>query len=109
MHVELCVVQGCPHAATALTRLREALTALGRSRTPVTTTVIVSQQMSEARGFTGSPSFLVDGRDVLASSGPAAVACRIYRGEDATEGLPTLQALAEAIRRSTGEAVTRPG
>ena len=108
MQVELCVVQGCPHAALALTRLREALTSLGRSGTPVTTTVIASREMADARGFTGSPSFLVDGRDVLASSAPAAVACRLYRGEDTTEGLPTSRALAEAIRRSTGEALRRP-
>lgn len=98
MQVELCVVQGCPHAAPALTRLREALTALGRSGTPVTTIVIGSQDMAEARGFTTSPSFLVDGRDVFASSAPAAVACRLYRGEDTTEGHPTSRALAEAIR-----------
>ena len=111
MHVELCVVHGCPHAALALTRLREALAVLGRSSTPVTTCVIASQEMAEARAFTGSPSFLVDGRDVLASSAPAAaaVACRLYRGEGTTEGLPTPQALADAIRRSSGEAAPQQG
>ncbi len=45
-------------------------------------TVIADQHDAERRGFNGSPSFLMDGADLLcepAAPGTGTLACRIYR------------------------------
>ncbi len=62
---------------------------------------------SEARelGFIGSPTVLVDGRDVVdPGDRPAALTCRLYRRRDGSaSALPDTEELREALARATDE------
>lgn len=98
MDVELLVVPECPNEAVADDLIRAALVDLGVVAA-VSTTVIESDEQARARGFTGSPTFLIDGRDPFAEPGAAvAVACRVYRTPAGLAGVPAPEQLREALR-----------
>ena len=100
MDVELLVVPECPNELSALDLTRAALEELDVSAS-VTTTVIDSDEQAQARGFTGSPMFLVNGRDPFAEAGAAVgVACRVYRTPAGLDGVPSFEDLREALRRA---------
>lgn len=98
MDVELLVVPECPNEAVADDLIRAALADLGVVAA-VSTTVIESDEQARARGFTGSPTFLIDGRDPFAEPGAAvAVACRVYRTPAGLAGVPAPEQLRTALR-----------
>ncbi|GEP39658.1 hypothetical protein NPS01_33210 [Nocardioides psychrotolerans] len=89
MKLELLVIPDCPHEGPARELALTTLADLGLTD-ELTTTVITTQAEAEARGFVGSPTFLVDGEDPFAQPGaPAGVACRVYRTGDGWSGLPS--------------------
>jgi hypothetical protein len=69
VNIELLVVPDCPHAGPAAELLRRALVSIGLDGTAFTTRVISDAREAEAAGFTGSPSFMIDGRDLFAEPG----------------------------------------
>lgn len=98
LDVELLVVPECPHATAAHELLRTALDAAGLRGTGVRVSLIDSEREAEERGFVGSPTILIDGRDLFAESGrPVAVACRIYFGLAGPSGLPSADELQRAL------------
>jgi hypothetical protein len=98
MNVEVLVLEGCPHEASAQQMLRAALTDVGLESASFTTTIIGSQREAEARGFVGSPTFSVDGRDLFPEpASPRSLACRLYAGGD---GLPELRDLRRSLKRA---------
>ena len=96
---ELLVVPGCPHAVDAEVQFGLVLTRAGLSA-GVDVVVVDDETLATERGFSGSPSFFVDGVDVLPVGGARpSVACRVYRDEQGKlSGLPTEQVLLEAVR-----------
>src|SRR5262245_36102071 len=91
VEIEILVVPDCPHSAPAADRARQALARVGLSGASVTTRVITDQDEAERAGFTGSPTFLVDGRDPFAEPGRTpGLTCRMYRTADGLSGLPDL-------------------
>lgn len=100
MDVELLVVPDCPNEGSAYDLTLAALAELDVSAS-VTTTVIESDEQAHARGFTGSPTFLINGRDPFAEPGAGVgVACRVYRTPDGLAGVPTREELHEELRRA---------
>jgi hypothetical protein len=100
MDVELLVVPDCPQESPAYDLTRAALAELDSSAS-VVVTVIQSDEEAQARGFTGSPTFLINGRDPFAEPGAAVgLACRMYPTAAGRAGLPGLPELREALRRS---------
>ncbi|MGH9776255.1 MAG: hypothetical protein ACRD50_15075 [Candidatus Acidiferrales bacterium] len=96
MKIELLYVPDCPHRALALDRLREALAAEGIAE-HISEILVSDSRMAQSLPFAGSPTILLNGRDIAASSpsptfGPA---CRLYEGG---EGAPSLSSLREALR-----------
>ena len=89
--VELVYLTGCPHVEAARQRLRMALQAAGwpikwrewNSASPDTP--------DEVRGF-GSPTILVDGRDVTGGTPGAGMGC-------AVAGAPPVETIAMALAR----------
>jgi len=63
MDVELLVVADCPNGTRAAALLCTALRDVGLGRVEITTTVITSPEHAGRRGFTGSPTILIDGND----------------------------------------------
>lgn len=97
LSVELLVVPDCPSCEPTQRKLRAVLDEFGFSRTVVQTTVIDSEDEAVARGFTGSPSLRINGRDPTPGPGPVGVSCRLYRTAD---GLPDVRAALEAASES---------
>ncbi|HUP47683.1 MAG TPA: MerC family mercury resistance protein [Thermoanaerobaculia bacterium] len=100
--VELVYDEGCPNAGEARAQL---LRAFSESK--------VEPRWQEWRGDDaaspqhvrghGSPTILVDGKDVVSSVDPGGgQSCRIYAGEDGSlRGVPDVNAIAHALREAT--------
>ncbi|MFM9372178.1 DsbA family protein [Streptomyces sp. Da 82-17] len=103
MEIEILVVPDCPHQRPAEERLRAALEAVGLAATGFHTRVVGDLAEAERSGFTGSPTFLINGRDPFAEPGvPASLACRMYRTADGLAGVPDTGRLREALRAAAG-------
>lgn len=95
MDVTLLYFDGCPHWRTADQRLSALSAELGLT---VSRRRLYTGQQAEQLGFRGSPSILVDSRDVFAD-GDAAVglSCRMYQTPDGPAGAPTVEQLRAAL------------
>jgi protein-disulfide isomerase len=101
MDVELLIVRECPHTAAAAQLLRTALDDIGLPDKDFDTTVVVDQGDADRLGFTGSPTFFVDGTDLFTETGhPAGISCRLYRTSDRVGALPDLVDLRRALKRA---------
>lgn len=104
----MLVLSGCPHEAPAFAVIEAALTGAGL-RADVVTTIIETEGQAHARAFTGSPTVLVDGRDLLADPDAAVgLACRMYRTPHGLDGVPGVAELVAALRRAVGDSGTCP-
>lgn len=97
--VELLVIADCPNVVAAESLLRAELAAKGLADCPVTTSVIATQEEAQARRFSGSPTFLIDGRDPFSGpcEGTYSLACRVYPTPDGLRGLPEPARLRAAL------------
>lgn len=85
MSVQLLVVADCPNERRASNLLSDAVRLLGWSGEFVETITIASMGQAEAWGFSGSPSFFLNGVDVLpGAGGEPALACRVHRSATAS-------------------------
>ncbi|GGU90026.1 hypothetical protein GCM10010211_65740 [Streptomyces albospinus] len=112
MKIEVLVVPDCPHEKAAVELLRRALDDVGLTDVTWDTQVVADQDEAERIGFTGSPTFLIDGRDLFAEPGRAAgLTCRMYATPQGPAGLPTLDQLRQALAAvcQTGNAPAGPG
>jgi len=83
MRVELVWWEGCPSHPEALRQLHEVLADEGLDPEIVELREVVSDEQAERERFLGSPTILVDGRDVAPADGqPVGLACRVYRLRD---------------------------
>jgi hypothetical protein len=97
MRVEILYVAGCPHVAPARAVIEQALAQRGVA--VKVRAVLVSDAEAASGGFGGSPTVLVNGRDVEPGS-HSGVACRIYANGT---GVPSREACARAIARALEE------
>lgn len=95
--VTLLYFDDCPSWQTADQRLRELADELGFA---ITREKVESPEAAEARQFRGSPTILVEGRDVFATGDePVGLSCRIYQTPDGPAGSPTTDQLREVLAR----------
>jgi hypothetical protein len=82
--VELLWWEGCPSTERALDELREALRELELSDAEVRMREITTDAEAARTGFVGSPTILIDGRDVAPAPAaePAGLSCRVYHRRD---------------------------
>ena len=98
MRLELMVVPECPHEGSAAALLRQALDDIGFGTVNFTVHVIDNSQAAAEHSFIGSPTFMVDGRDLFEEAGrPPALACRVYPGG---RPLPDPSELRDQLRRA---------
>lgn len=100
MEVSLAVVPQCPHRAAAEALLHQALADIGVVGASVQTITISDADMAERLRFRGSPTFMVNGVDVLPGTGPSGVSCRLYQTPDGAAGLPALVELRQGLKRA---------
>lgn len=97
--VELIYDADCPNVAAAREVLLRAFAAARVA--PKWIEHLASEAPAYARGL-GSPTILVDGRDVSGGAGPGPEACcRLYPSPDGgLSGVPGVDVIAEAIERA---------
>jgi hypothetical protein len=96
MLVELLFFPGCPHVDAACEQLRRAFSTLGETPAWVEHDVTAETAPAHVRGY-GSPTILVEGRDVTGAPATAGLACRVYLGSD-VPGAPPLRDVLAALR-----------
>jgi hypothetical protein len=98
MHIRIVYFDGCPSWQVALQRLDAALEATGHTGARVELVEVSSPEEAAAAGFAGSPTLLVDGRDLFPGTEPMTqLACRVYPGPQGLSGSPTSEALVTAL------------
>jgi hypothetical protein len=103
LSVELLWWEGCPSTERALADLRGALAELGLPD-EVQMREIRSEQEAETAAFTGSPTILIDGVELMDALGrggdgePAGLNCRVYvRRDGRVSPTPDPEDLREAL------------
>jgi hypothetical protein len=98
--VELRWWRGCPSTPKALEDLGAAMAELGLDPAKVSVCEIATDAEAESAEFAGSPTILIDGRDVQ-PPGPdndIGLSCRIYRTRDGRiSPTPDLADIREAL------------
>jgi hypothetical protein len=111
LDIELVWWAGCPSTEPALAELQAALQDVGIPGAEVRMTEIRTDEEAQARAFVGSPTILVDGKDVAPpGEEPVGLNCRVYRRRDGTVSpTPDPERLRDALRRAleAPEEVTR--
>jgi hypothetical protein len=96
--IRLVYFEGCPSWQVAHQRLVKALTRAGHADTPVTLVRVGSHAEATAAGFAGSPTILIDGRDLFPGAAiPDGLACRLYPTITGPAGSPTVEDLVVAL------------
>ncbi len=88
----------CPNVALVRERLADALALLPGPAPRVVVEEVADPDDARRRGFHGSPTLLIDGKDpfVLRESLPA-FACRTYRTETGIAGAPSVDQIVDAL------------
>jgi hypothetical protein len=98
MEITVLYVDGCPNWQAATGRVRQALDRLGHADVTITRQQVVSGEQAEALAFRGSPTILLDGRDLFGEAqAPSGLSCRIYATEQGLAGAPSVEQLVEAL------------
>jgi hypothetical protein len=106
MHVQVVYFDGCPSWQVALRRLNAALAETGHPDAVVDLVPISSAERPDANRFAGSPTLLVDGRDLFPGTDPISdLACRVYPSPHGLSGSPTYEALVAALATISATAV----
>lgn len=100
MNIELLVIADCPNSAPAGALFARALELEGLDSAEVAFREVGTDAEAKIVGFHGSPSFTINGEDLFPSDAEPAVTCRVYPSEQGLSGLPTLEALRDAVRGS---------
>jgi hypothetical protein len=105
LEVELLWWRGCPSWERALELLRAEMAAAGLDPETATVTQIEEEKDAARRDFPGSPTILVDGRDIQppGPEEPRGLTCRVYRQRDGrVSPLPDQADIREALAASRG-------
>jgi hypothetical protein len=94
MRIQVLYRHGCPNIALAVERVEAALTILG-----IDTNIEVTSVLPRV-AFEGSPTVLVEGKDVCPSPLLIFAACRTYATPTGIEGAPSVEAIRSALARA---------
>lgn len=98
MQVELLYFDGCPNWQATDQLLQELAAVYGFT---LTRQLVETPEQAEAVSFRGSPSVLIDGRDVFADEdAPVGLACRVYDTPDGPVGEPPRGELEQALKQA---------
>lgn len=101
MTVELIYDRECPNTVRARVHLMKALTAAGREARWIEWVLGAPETPPHVQGY-GSPTILVDGKDVAPrAAGEAGPSCRLYRNPaSGFDGAPPVEQIALALDAS---------
>ncbi len=99
MKIEVLYVPDCPHHPAAILKLKEVLAAEGVAA-DISEVAVNDIATAKALRFCGSPTILINGRDVAEELGNVqefAVSCRLYPGSK-VPGVPPAEMIRRAVR-----------
>lgn len=106
MNVELIYERTCPNVKAARTRLLQAFHCVRLPATWSEWEVSQPETPEYARNY-GSPTILVNGKDVSETAGQATSnSCRVYATGTGYETAPAVKQIANALRQATGGTAT---
>ncbi|MDP1623870.1 MAG: hypothetical protein Q8M08_16205 [Bacteroidales bacterium] len=87
--IEFQYFDGCPNADGTLQNLREVMAELGISETQLKMIEVPSIESAETLNFQGSPSILLNGKDIYSDEPPIdfSYTCRIYMFDGVQTGV----------------------
>lgn len=94
--VEIIYAADCPHVSLARRHLLAAFARTGVSARWSEHEIVTRELPPHAQGF-GSPTILVDGRDVFDEPGASSLSCRIYPTHDGLSGAPSIEMIVRAL------------
>ncbi len=97
MNADLLYVPDCPNVDLARQRLTEAAARAG-VEVVVREQLVVDPDRAAELGMGGSPTILIDGRDVVGDT-ESSVSCRLYRTASGLEGAPSVDDLVAVLSR----------
>lgn len=100
MEIEILYFDDCPSWERAWRELGRALVDSGLDA-DVRLRNIDTLDENEKRGFAGSPTLRIDGRDLEGYDGPPVMACRRYERNDG-RGWPTAEQIRTALEAAGG-------
>ena len=99
MTIEILHVPHCPHVTTAEQRILDAHDQLGLPRPCIVRTELANEAETREHSFAGSPTILINGRDVIPGAPRVhQLACRIYRTAAGPDGAPSVDQVIESLR-----------
>ena len=96
-HIQFLAFDDCPLADAALIALEQAMQQCELRPAEYERVDILDPATDEKLASWGSPTILVDGADVSGQARGDGIGCRLY---DTEQGVPTVDTIAEAIRKS---------
>ena len=98
MNIEILHIAECPNWQAVKPLLESALGQDHVTKPEIVFRLVTSQSEAELLDFPGSPTILIDSRDLFPSTGyPGGLACRIYPTPAGLAGLPTLAQIKAAL------------
>lgn len=97
VNADLLYVPDCPNLDLARQRLTEAAARAG-VEVVVREHLVADADAAAELGMHGSPTILIDGRDVAGDTEPS-VSCRLYRTASGVAGAPSVDDLVAALSR----------
>ncbi len=99
MNVQLLHIDECPNWEETGVLLRNALDAVGRPDLAIDTVLLTTPEEAGRYAFAGSPTILIDGKDLFPSGGTTTdLACRVYNTGTRLAGSPTEEQITQALR-----------
>jgi hypothetical protein len=99
MKIQLLYFDGCPSWQDGLKNLETVLQELNID-TPIEIIKVLDDENAARMKFLGSPSFLVDGRDLWHEDRESySLSCRVYSTPAGIRGVPTVEMLKEKLSR----------
>ncbi|MFQ5609662.1 MAG: hypothetical protein ACE5F8_05265 [Woeseiaceae bacterium] len=94
--IQFLSFDGCPLAEAALAALEAALETCGMNGKEYDLVDVLDPATPASLASWGSPTILVNGKDVTGQAPGDGVGCRVY---DTSDQVPTVESIAAAIRR----------
>lgn len=98
--VELLFASDCPNVSAAREQLRRAFAEIGAAPKWIERDLTADDLPPHAQGY-GSPTILVDGRDVAGDEAASGACCRLYTHSD-HRGAPPVASIVAALCKPSG-------
>ncbi|MGC8765876.1 MAG: thioredoxin family protein [Brevinematia bacterium] len=103
MNIKFLYFRGCPNAAETFNNLTSVLREMNISEDYLEIIEVNDLEMAEKFNFQGSPTILVDGKDIYTGKEPEGVnyTCRIYEFNGEKTGVIPANYIKEMLRGAT--------